>query len=267
MADRQVDQSLLTQLLNLPSEQYFADRLTDVNPQAVRDVRDFALRQLAKNNREQLLLRYQGCVSTSTEYSLDPLEVGRRSLANFALLLLLRLDDEFSTLCLQQYLSASNMTDRLAAFSSLVDSTVPERREVIADFYQQWQQHPLLVDKWFSIQVLSHRKDVFSSVEKLLNHPDFSLTNPNRVRALLGAFCQNTAVFHRADGSGYRLLVDKIIELDQRNPQIAARLAAPLTRWKRLEPQRRELLRLELVRLQQLELSRDLNEIVCKSLA
>ncbi|MCK4503039.1 MAG: aminopeptidase N C-terminal domain-containing protein, partial [Desulfuromonadales bacterium] len=90
--------------------------------------------------------------------------------------------------------------------------------------------------------------------------------NPNRVRALLGAFSQNMAVFHQADGSGYRLLVEKIIELDKRNPQIAARLAAPLTRWKRLEPQRRELLRSELLRLQPLELSRDLSEIVSKSL-
>jgi len=267
LADRQVDQSLLTQLLTLPSEQYFADQLADVNPQAIRDVRDLALRQLAEKNLELLLSRYQESASSSVEYSLDPLAVGRRSLANFILSLLIRLDAaEINSMSLAQYRSATNMTDRLAAFGALISSTAVERNDVIADFYQQWQHHPLLVDKWFSMQVLSHRDDTFAAVKDLLEHPSFSLSNPNRVRALLGAFCQNMAVFHRADGAGYRLLVDKIIELDQRNPQIAARLASPLTRWQRLEPQRRELMRQELIRLQQLDLSRDLSEIVSKSL-
>ncbi|RLB74303.1 MAG: aminopeptidase N, partial [Deltaproteobacteria bacterium] len=167
---------------------------------------------------------------------------------------------------LQQYRTATNMTDRLAAFSLLVDSAAAERQDVIDDFYQTWKQQPLLLDKWFSIQALSHRSETFTEVENLLQHTDFSLSNPNRVRALLGAFYQNMAVFHRSDGAGYKLLVEQIIILDQKNPQVAARMAAPLTRWKQLETKRRKLLELQLLRLQKMDLSSDLYEIVNKSL-
>ena len=267
LGDRRVDQSLLTQLLTLPSEQYLAEQLEEFDPQLIRIVRKEALQQLAQENRQLLLARYEESADSTDEYSLDPVAVGKRSLANFCLSLLLRLDQpETIALGLQQYRNATNMTVRLAAFVGVVDSSAAEGQEIIADFYQQWRHQPLLVDKWFTVQALSHRDGTFAVIESLLQHDDFVLSNPNRVRALLGAFSQNMAVFHAADGSGYRLLIEKIIELDKRNPQIAARLAAPLTRWKRLEPQRRELLRSELVRLQQLELSRDLSEIVGKSL-
>ena len=158
------------------------------------------------------------------------------------------------------------MTDRLAAFSSLVDSSSYNRQEVIDDFYQSWKQQPLLLDKWFAIQALSHRNEVFAEVETLLQHADFSLSNPNRVRALLGAFSQNMEAFHRPDGAGYKLLVERIILLDQKNPQVAARMAAPLTRWKHLEIKRRKLMKQQLLRLQKMDLSSDLYEIVNKSL-
>jgi len=268
LGDLEIDQSLLTQLLTLPSEQYLADQLEEYNPEIIRTVRDCALYQLAEENRDVLLERYSACISAAEGgYSLAPAAVGRRSLANLSLRLLQQLkESDMNELCLRQYRRATNMTDRLAAFSILVDSSVTEREEVINDFYQHWHHQPLLIDKWFNVQALAHREETFTVVEELLEHSDFGLNNPNRVRALLGGFCQNLAIFHRADGSGYRILVEKIIELDQRNPQIAARLAIPLTRWEKLEPQRRELLKRELVSLQQLKLSRDLGEIVSKGL-
>ena len=267
LADRQADQSLLTQLLTLPSEQYLADQMDEFNPQTIRDVRDRVIRQLANNNQALLLERYTECYAGEEIYSLDPIAVGRRSLANFCLSLLMQLHEpKMIELCLRQYRTATNMTDRLAAFAILVDNSATEWQEIIDDFYQQWKKYPLLLDKWFSLQALSHQSDTFFEVEKLLQHPDFTLNNPNRVRALLGAFYQNPAAFHRADGVGYRLLVDQIMLLDQRNPQLAARIAVPLTRWKRLEPKRRELMKRELFRLQQVDLSRDLYEIVSKSL-
>ncbi|MCK5913752.1 MAG: DUF3458 domain-containing protein, partial [Desulfuromusa sp.] len=207
LADRQADQSLLTQLLTLPSEQYLADQLDEFNPQTIRDVRDQAIRQLATESQALLLERYRECLTADGVYSLNPAAVGRRSLANFSLSLLMQLEQqERAELCLRQYRMATNMTDRLAAFSTLVDSSVPERQEIIDDFYRQWDKHPLLLDKWFSIRALSHRKETFSEIEQLLQHPAYTLSNPNRVRALLGAFYQNLAVFHRIDGAGYRLL-------------------------------------------------------------
>ncbi len=267
LGDQQADLSLLAQLLTLPSEQYLADQLETFDPQCLRDVRDHALLELAGENRTLLLERYHNCFNADDDYSLNPQAVGRRSLGNFCLSLLQRLEvSDITQLALQQYRTATNMTDRLAAFSALVDSDAPERAEVIDDFYQQWKTYPLLLDKWFSIRALSHRDETFSEVEALLQHDDFSLSNPNRVRALLGAFYQNLAVFHRPDGAGYRLLVDQILRLDSRNPQVAARMAAPLVRWRRLEPQRRQLMEQQLRRLQQAELSNDLYEIVNKSL-
>ncbi|MEA3544657.1 MAG: aminopeptidase N, partial [Thermodesulfobacteriota bacterium] len=267
LADCQADRSLLTQLLTLPSEQYLADQLDEFNPQTIREVRDQAIRQLAMDNQALLTKRYQECFSVAGVYSLDPVAVGQRSMASLCLALLLRLESqEYTELGLQQYRIATNMTDRLSAFSALVDSNAAERQDVIDGFYLQWQRHPLLLDKWFSIQALSHRSETFSEVELLLRHSDFALSHPNRVRALLGSFYQNLAIFHRVDGGGYRLLTDQIMQLDQRNPQVAARMAAPLTRWQRLEPTRRELLKQELLRLQAADLSRDLYEIINKSL-
>ena len=267
LADRQLDKSLLTQLLTLPSEQYLADQLDEYDPQIIRDVRDQAILQLAKEGEPLLRQCYQESFVAEKTYSLDPAEVGQRSLANFCLDMLMRLNDQQANeLGLHQYQTATNMTDRLAAFSALADSNATERQEVIDSFYRQWQQHPLLLDKWFSIQALSHRSDTFTAVKNLLQHSAFTLKNPNRARALLGAFYQNLAVFHRLDGAGYQLLVEQILQLDQRNPQVAARMAAPLTRWKRLEPKRRELLKQQILRLQQLELSKDLDEIINKSL-
>ncbi len=267
LSDRQVDQSLLAQLLTLPSEQYLADQLDGFDPQLIRTVRDQAVLQLARENQPLLLERYSDCFTVTEDYSLDPAAVGRRSLGNFCLSLLVRLEQrETDELCLQQYRNAVNMTDRLAAFASLVDSSSVDRQDVIDDFYQSWKQQPLLLDKWFTIQALSHRSETFTEIENLLQHADFSLSNPNRVRALLGAFYQNMAVFHRSDGAGYKLLVEQIIILDQKNPQVAARMAAPLTRWKHLEINRRKLMEQQLIRLQKMDLSSDLYEIVNKSL-
>jgi aminopeptidase N len=251
----------------LPSEQYLADQLETYNPQIIRIVRDRALRQLAEAQADRLIQLYHRGSAEEGPYSLTPEAIGRRNLKNFCLTLLLELDSpDAIALCLNQYRSATNMTDRLAAFASLVDSGAVERQAIVADFHQQWKQHPLLIDKWFSVQALAHHDETFDDIEKLLQHPDFSLANPNRARALLGAFYQNLAVFHRQDGRGYRLLVDQIIQLDQSNPQVAARMAAPLTRWRRLEAKRRELLKQELTLLQQSKLSRDLYEIISKSL-
>lgn len=267
LTERQSDPSLLTQVLTLPSEQYLADQLDGFNPQAIRAVRDSAIQQLANDNQKLLQERYVACQNADGKYSLDSAAVGRRSLGNFCLSLLMQSDAAAATdLCLEQYRAATNMTDRLAAFAILVDSSVAARQEVIDDFYLQWKKHPLLLDKWFSILASAHRTETFSAVENLLIHPDFTLSNPNRVRALVGSFSQNMAIFHRDDGAGYRLLVEQIMQLDRRNPQVAARMAAPLTRWKRLEPKRRELLKQELLRLQQADLSKDLYEIVNKSL-
>ncbi len=267
LTDSEADESLLARMLQLPSEQYLADQLAEVDPQLIRAAREQALRQLLSAHREQLLQRYHS-YSSAGDYSLEPIAVGRRRLAHGCLsLLMLDPDEELLNRCLRHYQQAGNMTDRLAAFVALVDCREGSVRDQVKDdFYQQWKHYPLLLDKWFSTLASGRHENTFFDVERLLLHPDYTLNNPNRARSLLGAFAQNLAVFHRPDGNGYRLLTEQIRRLDKRNPQMAARMATPLTRWKRLEPQRRALLHEELVALQQEDLSRDLYEIVNKSL-
>ncbi len=267
LADYEADSSLLTQLLVLPNEQYLADQLDSVDPGRVYQVRQLARKALAEANQSLLKERYLKAQRGGV-YSLDPGAVGERSLANFCLGQLLLAGGESSeAMGLEQYHNAANMTDRLAAFSALVNSEMTAKSAVIDDFYHQWQAHPLLLDKWFSLQALAQTDSVFADVQRLLSHPKFSYSNPNRVRSLIGAFSQNLNAFHRADGLGYKWLADQILLIDARNAQLSARLAGPFTRWKRLEAKRQALMRGELERISGATLSKDLYEIVSKSLS
>jgi aminopeptidase N len=161
------------------------------------------------------------------------------------------------------------MTDVLAALTILADYDLPERAEALNQFHDQWQRDPLVVDKWLGIQAGSRLEGTLGQVQALMRHPAFKLTNPNKVRALIGRFCAgNPARFHAADGSGYAFLADRVLELDTLNPQIAARMVASLSRWRRYEPGRRQLMQAQLERIQNApKLSRDVYEIVSKSLA
>ncbi len=267
LADRNADAGLLTQLLTLPSEVYLGEQMAAIDPGRIHLARQAARRQLATTQRGLLLERFRAGRQTGS-YGLDPQQVGRRSLNNFCLALLMLLEDaEVVELCLQQYEFATNMTDRLAALACIASSAAPQRQTILDDFYQRWQKQPLVVDKWFMLQATADRTSSCEDVAALLEHPAFTLDNPNRVRSLIGAFAAgNPAGFHRADGAGYRFLTQQILQLNQRNPQVAARMALPLSRWRRFETTRSGLMREQLEELQQQELSRDLFEIVSKSL-
>ena len=267
LADGDADQSLLAQLLTLPTEAYLGDQLDEMDPGLLHRVRMAARLQLAGAARKQLLARYQESRQVQA-YGVDPVQVGRRSLKNFCLGLLMHAElPEALELCLQQYEFATNMTDRLAALTCLASSQAPQREALLEDFYQRWQNQMLVVDKWFTLQATAEREDSLHQVQLLTKHPAFTRENPNRARSLIGAFASgNPAGFHRADGGGYRFLTEQVALLDARNPQLAARMALPLSHWKKLEPQRRQQMRAELEGLQQRKLSRDLYEVVSKSL-
>jgi aminopeptidase N len=202
-------------------------------------------------------------------YRLTSAAIGRRSLKNLCLAYLVLLEtDAVAMLCMEQFESADNMTDRLAALTCLANSDLPQREAVLAAFYQSYQDDPLVVDKWFTVQAASCRTDTLEQVQRLLRHPAFTLKNPNRVRSLVGAFAHgNPARFHDPAGGGYRFLADRVLELDPLNPQVAARLVAALSRWRRFDENRQQLMCAELERIQaQPGLSRDVGEIVNKSL-
>ena len=160
------------------------------------------------------------------------------------------------------------MTDTLSALSSLVQFDWPEKQIQLDLFFDRWKHDPQVVDKWFAIQAGSRLPDTLQRVQALLSHPAFELTNPNKVRAVIGRFCLGNSVrFHQKDGSGYRLLADQVVALDKINPQIAARLVSALSRWKRFDADRQQLMQQELGRILSTGgISKDVYEIVSKSL-
>ena len=200
-------------------------------------------------------------------YSPDAAPAGRRALKNATLGYLAALP-EHHALVAAQARSASNMTDRMAALRLLVDLDIPERQAALDDFYQRFEGDALVLDKWLGLQAMSALPDTLARVEALMRHPTFSLRNPNKVRALIGSFTSaNPLRYHAADGSGYAFHVARTLELDPINPQVAARLLAPLGRWRRFDAGRQAHMIAALERiLAAPQLSRDVYEIASKSL-
>jgi aminopeptidase N len=180
-------------------------------------------------------------LSESRPYTPDAAGAGRRALRNTCLSLLVatRRRDAIS-LAARQYQDADNMTDRMAALSTLSLCDVPERAATLDDFYARYDGNPLIIDKWFTLQATIPEPGTLDRVKALTAHPAFSFTNPNRVRALIHAFAlANQKEFNRADGAGYDFVVDTVLALDRKNPQLAARLLSALKSWRVLEPGRR----------------------------
>jgi aminopeptidase N len=253
--------------LVLPGEGWLADRMQVADPVAVHQVRSAARAQLAAAYRDELLATYESCRSEG-EYELTGEAMGMRALGNVCLGYLMSLGEaEITSKCAAQFQSANNMTDSGAALSYLCDSDTPERTQALASFYERWNSDPLVLDKWFTLQATADLPDVLGRVEKLLEHPDFTMKNPNRARSVIGAFASgNPAAFHAADGSGYRFLADRVLEMNSINPQIASRLIDPLLSWRRLDEPRQELIKGELARILALEgLSKDVFEKASKA--
>jgi len=151
----------------------------------------------------------------------------------------------------------------------IVNNAHPAKQDCLADFYQQWQAEALVIDKWFALQATSPHDDTFTNVQGLMQHPAFDINNPNRVRALIGAFSQaNPLHFHAENGQGYLYLADQIISLNSLNPQVASRMLSALTTWRRYDAPRQELIKAQLTRIINTEaVSRDVFEVASKSLA
>jgi aminopeptidase N len=195
--------------------------------------------------------------------------MGQRALKNLALSYLAELDDaEAHQLAQSQYDNANNMTDRLAALSALTNSSAPGREEALARFHDEFEQEALVIDKWFSLQAMSRPTDV-AAVRALMKHPAFTLKNPNRARSLIFGFCNgNPSQFHAEDGSGYQFWAEQVIALNAINPQVAARLARSLDRWRKYAPALQDKMRAALQQVAGAKsLSKDVLEVVTKSLA
>ena len=269
LLDQELDPSIRSLALTLPAGSYLSERFEVLDPGHVHAALKAARVQLARAHAGSLR-EVRARHFTGESYSADKKSIGRRRLANTCLAFLSELGEgDDIAACVAQFEGADNMTDSVAALACLCDQPGKERERALTSFYERWKGEVLVVDKWFSLQAGSDLPDTVERLVELSKHSDFTLTNPNRARSLLAVFGMlNAAHFHRADGAGYRFLTDHVIEMDSLNPQIASRLITPLLKWKRLEPQRRELMRAELERIAAKDdLSKDVREKVGKALA
>jgi len=270
--DATLDPAFRELALTLPSETMIAEQLDIVDPQAIYAARLFMRTALAQALKADFLSAYESCITSGT-YQPDAISAGKRGLKNLALSYLLAwADDSTCTLAQAQYDTADNMTDRLAALTALVgaeSATAANLADVaLHDFYREFKKDALVIDKWFTLQAIAHTTDV-AAVHELMQHPSFTLTNPNRARSLIFSFCNsNPSRFHAADGSGYTFWAEQVIALNAINPQVAARLARSLDRWRKYAPDLREKMEAALQQVAKSDkLSKDVRELITKSLA
>lgn len=273
LADERLDQAMVAEMLSLPSEAYLTEISEVADIDAIHAAREFTRQQLADSLFDALWARYQANreLSKRTPYIAAAEHFARRSLQNIALsYLMLSGKPQVLAAALEQFDASDNMTERLTALAVLVNSPFAEEKaKALAVFAENFKDNPLVMDQWFSVQAGSSQPGALERVKALMSHPAFNLKNPNKVRALVGAFAgQNLINFHAADGSGYRFLADLVIQLNGFNPQIASRQLAPLTRWRKYDSPRQALMKTELERIRACgELSSDVFEVVSKSLA
>lgn len=273
LADDSLDQAMVAEMLSLPGEAYLTEISEVADVEAIHAAREFARQQLAERLFDGLWTRYQANreVSKVTAYVAESEHFARRALQNIALsYLMLTHKPEVLAAAIEQFDSADNMTERLTALAVLVNSPFEaEKAKALAVFAEHFKDNALVMDQWFSVQAGSPLPGGLARVKALMQHPAFNIKNPNKVRALVGAFAgQNLINFHAADGSGYRFLADLVIQLNGFNPQIASRQLAPLTRWRKYDSARQALMKGELERIRASgELSSDVYEVVSKSLA
>jgi aminopeptidase N len=267
LKDASLDPAFRELVLTLPSETMIAEQMEVIDPHAVHTARQFLRCMLAQELRADLLAAYE-TNRNSGAYSPDAAASGRRALKNVALSYLIELDDApVHALAQQQYNDANNMTDRLAALTALSNSHAEGKAMALEAFYTEFEQEALVIDKWFTLQATARTADV-GTVRALARHPAFTLKNPNRARSLLFSFCNgNPSAFHALDGSGYAFWAEQVITLDSSNPQVAARLARSLDRWRRYAPALQEKMVAALRQVAGVpNLSRDVAEVITKSL-
>jgi aminopeptidase N len=264
--DENLDDLMRGELLSLPSVGILSERFERADPGKIHAEREGLKAWLGEELQED----FEDLHDRASEvgYARDAEARGARKVKTMALMYLAAADaEEAAERAARQYALADNMTDRQGALMILCNLDVPERDRALADFHERYRDNELVVDKWFALQAGSLHPDVLEHVKELAEHPDFRMTNPNRVRSLYMSMAVNPAAFHAADGEGYRLIGELIRNLDPINAQTAARFVPPLGRWRRIEESRAAMMQGELEKIIAVPgLSRDTLEQATKSL-
>ena len=271
LGDTNIDQAMVCKLLMLPTESYLIELADVADVDAIYQARQSLRAELASALNQQLLSVYHLNADSKFGAQMDFNAMSRRALKNSVLLMLsAQPDEQFVALAMRQFEQAANMTDKFAALSALVNSGVKEpAAKALQSFYDEWHQDAQVLEQWFSVQAGSSCYTHLEQIKSLISLPDFELSNPNKVRSVIGVYStQNLVNFHALSGSGYDFLAEYVMRLDDMNPQIAARLLAPLTRWQKYDATRRTLMLDQLKRIHgKNRLSKDVREVVEKSLS
>jgi aminopeptidase N len=262
-----LDPAFKGEAILIPSDTLIAERMDEVDPDAIHASRESLREAIGTSLTDELLGAHRS--DGADGHDLSPRAKGIRRLRSVALGLLAAGDARHgAALAKAQFDGADNMTDRQGALATLVSLDVPERQAALDAFYARFHDDPLVLDKWFALQAAAQRSDTLDQVLRLAEHPDFTISNPNRLRSLAGTFGGNHWAFHSPDGRGYAFLADMILAADRLNPQVAARMVPAFGRWRRFEPKRAELMRQTLKRIVATPgLSKDVFEQASKSLA
>lgn len=261
LLDEQLDQALMAEILAIPSASALIEQTDTVDLDALALAREFVLTELAAYCEDELTALYRSLVNHDCTKA--------RALKNQCLNWLSRVSSDAESFVVEQFEKASNMTDSLGALSAANVGLLPCRAHLMTMFETRWRDTPLVMDKWFMLQATHDEEGVIDNLRQLQQHASFSMSNPNRVRSLIGSFAAgNIYQFHRADGQGYEFLTECLINLNQLNPQVAARMVTPLIQFSKFDETRQSKIKACLTRLLDLPgLSKDLFEKVSKALA
>ncbi len=260
------DKNLLSHLLAFPTLKYLLTHIPKIELDVIYAAKKFLKDELTQHCEKHWFALFKEN-QLSGDYVYDTNACGQRRVKNICLYYLLRTGNKkYIDIAYYEATQANNMTDQLGALSALNDHSVPQRESALSHFYDTYQDDPLVVNKWLSLQASSRLPQAIEDVKKLLHHPAFDINNPNNVYALLVTFGENTLRFHDKNGMGYQLLADQALKIDKHNPHVAARIVQPLTQWKQMDPVRGVMMKAELTRLlESKKLSDNLYEIVTKS--
>lgn len=272
LTDEKLNPAFKELILSLPAEAYLHEQVTVVDPQEIHQSKRHFKHVMANKLESAWHQTYENH-QTPGEYSPDSKSAGLRTLKNHALHMLVETgQSQWQELAYQQFVNSDNMTDRISALSALVNQGSSFAKECLEHYFSRYEKDDLALDKWFAIQAMRQSTDeapIIQAIKKLKQHPAFKLNNPNRARSLIHAFClSNPGGFHQKDGQGYAFWADCVIELNALNPQVAARLARGMDRWKKFAQPYQDLMKAQIERVAKEEsLSPDVQEVITKSLA
>jgi len=262
--DPNIDRAFCSDILSPPTLTSIVDQMEVCDYHTAYRIRKFFSREFAAYHEQNLLKLYKE--SKSESYSNEGSEIAKRSFKNICLSYLSKLDNKYVDLIFDQFNSADNMTDSITSLSILCGMECDVKNEAISAFYKKWESDPLVINKWFTAQAMANDSNIFQTIKKLEASSAFDAENPNKIRALYGAFSMNYIYFHSKDGAGYELLADKIIEIDAFNSSIAARLAGAFEKYSLISPEQQQLMKAQLERILAAEhLSAGVYEVISRT--